>query len=183
MKSLPWRRRASRDRLEAELDEELGFHLGMTRRELVAGGDSPDEAEAGARARFGDVAQVRRECLQIATGEQTMIKNILLAASLAVILVLSLVCVHFFRVARAAKQEAIMQRLLAEQEMQRAQSALDMLQNVFLDVHPARVQAAVELSPLLAAANLSASRSITMPAEVQVQLRAAATQAAQDENE
>ena len=49
----------SRDRVEEDLDAELGFHFDMTMHELVRGGMPPDEARREAERRFGDVGRHR----------------------------------------------------------------------------------------------------------------------------
>lgn len=181
MNPFSWRRRAGpRPEVEAEIDEELGFHLERSRRELEAGGAMPEEAEARARERFGDVARVRRQCIEIANGEQTMIRNILLAASLVVIVTLSVMCVHFYNVARAAKQEAIMQRMLAEQEMQKAQSMSGFLQQILVSAHPRAIQADVRMTPLLEATSAYIDRAMFTP-EVEADIRAATRAAARSE--
>ena len=52
-------------RVEAEVDEEIAFHLAMREERLRARGLAPDDARAAARRRFGDVEHVRRECVEI----------------------------------------------------------------------------------------------------------------------
>jgi putative ABC transport system permease protein len=64
-----WRRllRISRDGQSArrDVDDEIAFHLAMREEKLRRLGASPSEAEAEARARFGDPGQVRDECVTI----------------------------------------------------------------------------------------------------------------------
>jgi predicted permease len=48
-------------RLDAELDEELAFHIAESTEELVADGMSPDEAACVARRRFGAFTRQREE--------------------------------------------------------------------------------------------------------------------------
>ena len=52
-------------RVEADVDEEIAFHLAMREERLRARGLAPDDARAAARRRFGDVEHVRRECVEI----------------------------------------------------------------------------------------------------------------------
>ncbi|MGE0041181.1 MAG: ADOP family duplicated permease [Vicinamibacterales bacterium] len=51
--------------VDREVDEELAFHVEMRTRELVAGGMDPREARATAMRRLGDVAGVRRACVDL----------------------------------------------------------------------------------------------------------------------
>ena len=51
--------------VEVDVDEEIGFHLAMREERLRAQGLASDAARAAARRRFGDVEQVRRECVAI----------------------------------------------------------------------------------------------------------------------
>jgi putative ABC transport system permease protein len=47
---------------EAEVDDELRFHVEERIRSYVASGMSPDEARRAALERFGDIAAVRDVC-------------------------------------------------------------------------------------------------------------------------
>jgi len=49
--------------LDREVDEELAFHLEMRARDLIARGVAPSEAQRLARERLGNLADVRRICL------------------------------------------------------------------------------------------------------------------------
>src|SRR5689334_4941770 len=57
-----WRRylRLVRDDVDADVDDELRFHLEMRQRDFEARGMAPDDARRAARERFGDVAHVER---------------------------------------------------------------------------------------------------------------------------
>ena len=50
---------------EAEVDDELAFHLEQRIRDYVARGMAPDEARAAALERFGNVSGVRSECADL----------------------------------------------------------------------------------------------------------------------
>ncbi|HYE91655.1 MAG TPA: ABC transporter permease, partial [Terriglobales bacterium] len=52
-------------RVEADVDEEIAFHLAMREERLRARGLPPDAARAKARERFGDLEQVRDEMVRI----------------------------------------------------------------------------------------------------------------------
>ncbi|MEO5798032.1 MAG: permease prefix domain 1-containing protein, partial [Gemmatimonadales bacterium] len=55
--------RRSRRQVEAEIHEELEFHLASRGAELVAGGMSPDAARSVALGEFGDLSGTREYCL------------------------------------------------------------------------------------------------------------------------
>jgi putative ABC transport system permease protein len=57
-----WRRLWQRDRLERELDRELGFHFERLVDDHVRAGLSPEEARRAARLEFGGIAQVQEAC-------------------------------------------------------------------------------------------------------------------------
>jgi putative ABC transport system permease protein len=48
-----------------EVDDEIAFHIEMRTRELIARGVAPEEARAIVLARVGDVARLRRTCLDL----------------------------------------------------------------------------------------------------------------------
>ncbi|HJU89354.1 MAG TPA: ABC transporter permease, partial [Gemmatimonadaceae bacterium] len=50
---------------DAEVADELAFHLEERAREYVARGMAPDEARAAAQERLGDLTVVRRECAEL----------------------------------------------------------------------------------------------------------------------
>ena len=52
-------------RVEVDVDEEIAFHLVMREERLRARGLAPEDARESARRRFGDVEDVRRECVEI----------------------------------------------------------------------------------------------------------------------
>jgi len=51
--------------VDQEVDDELAFHLEMRTRELIAAGLDPDEARRQAAARLGDLAALRRTCVDL----------------------------------------------------------------------------------------------------------------------
>ncbi len=58
---LPFRAR----RLEAEVDEEIAFHLAMRAERLRERGLAPEDAREMAHRRFGNLGDVRRQCVEI----------------------------------------------------------------------------------------------------------------------
>jgi len=59
-------RRLHSRRTRLEVDEELQFHLDLLTEELCRQDMSREEAQAAALGRFGNVAQIRDECVRIA---------------------------------------------------------------------------------------------------------------------
>ncbi len=62
--------------LEAEIHEELEFHLEMRFLDNMAAGMSPDDARRNARQRFGDFEQNRQACRKITLGARIMLSRI-----------------------------------------------------------------------------------------------------------
>src|SRR5438067_1105395 len=52
-------------RVESDVDDEIAFHLAMRAERLRARGLREDDADVVARQRFGNIADVRRECIAI----------------------------------------------------------------------------------------------------------------------
>ena len=63
----PWR---SANRIRADVDDELSFHIDMRAAELVAAGMSADEARREATREFGDVEFTRRYCRRLDAGSE-----------------------------------------------------------------------------------------------------------------
>jgi len=75
----PWR---SRDRIRADLDDELRFHLDMRTAELIGAGATEAEARHEAEREFGDVEFTRRYCRQLdESGERAVRRGEWLAES------------------------------------------------------------------------------------------------------
>jgi hypothetical protein len=51
--------------IEREVEEELQFHLDLLTEKYIAAGISPAQAEGFASTRFGNVDQIRDQCLEI----------------------------------------------------------------------------------------------------------------------
>jgi hypothetical protein len=56
-----------------DVDEELRFHLEMQAGDFESRGLSPEQSEAMAKVRFGDVEKVRNECIQISARRSVLI--------------------------------------------------------------------------------------------------------------
>jgi predicted permease len=71
-------------RLDADLDDEIGAHLEIAEQELRRRGLSPDEARTEARRRFGGVQQIREEHRRQRSAElvETMVRDVRLACRL-----------------------------------------------------------------------------------------------------
>jgi putative ABC transport system permease protein len=67
----PWR---TATQVAADVDEELGFHLDLVARELMAEGWGPEAARVEARRRFGDLEGTRRICRVLDASKETQMK-------------------------------------------------------------------------------------------------------------
>jgi SLBB domain-containing protein len=99
--------------VDAEVDEELAFHLGQLERELVQTGLDPESARAQALARFGDPAAIRNRCRRIAMGDRIMLQRINFMLMLVVLAAVAFLGVQSFVTQRhnAAALRDITQRL------------------------------------------------------------------------
>ena len=57
-----WQRLLRRQKMEAQLEKEMRFHLEQHTKDLIAGGVSPAEAQRRARMALGGPEQVKEEC-------------------------------------------------------------------------------------------------------------------------
>ena len=68
---LPWRRRRPFEQTpQAEVDDEIRFHMEERIREYVARGMNPTAARAAALERLGDLGSVRSECTQLLAADR-----------------------------------------------------------------------------------------------------------------
>jgi hypothetical protein len=58
-------KRYARKEIELEVEEELRFHIELLRRAYIEQGMSPKEAKDATLKRFGDVEQIKGECVEI----------------------------------------------------------------------------------------------------------------------
>src|SRR2546430_12940059 len=63
----PWR---SANRIRADVDDELSFHIEMRAAELIGAGMSADDARREATREFGDVEFTRRYCRRLDEGNE-----------------------------------------------------------------------------------------------------------------
>jgi len=69
----PWRSSQSVAEIDAEIREELEFHLHMRTRDNLRSGMSPEEAGRDAQQRFGDFEANRRACRKITLGPRLLL--------------------------------------------------------------------------------------------------------------
>jgi hypothetical protein len=70
-----WAERSQAE-IEAEISDELEFHLEQRTRELVEAGMGTEEARAEAERRFGSLERVRKDCRWVQLGERIMLQRI-----------------------------------------------------------------------------------------------------------
>ncbi|MEM7308401.1 MAG: permease prefix domain 1-containing protein [Planctomycetota bacterium] len=74
--------------IEADIADELAFHLEARTRDNIAAGMDPEAARRDAEARFGDFDAVHSACRRVRLGERLMLQRIHLALTCLLLLVL-----------------------------------------------------------------------------------------------
>ncbi|MEE8154007.1 MAG: permease prefix domain 1-containing protein [Phycisphaerales bacterium] len=82
--------------IEAQIDDELTFHIEQVTREFVEAGQSEHDAKINALARFGDVQQIKAQCKHIALEERIMLQRINLVLMIVVLLAVAFVSVQMY---------------------------------------------------------------------------------------
>ena len=82
--------------IDAEIDDELAFHIDQATRELVEAGQSDDDAKVNALARFGNVNTIKTQCKRIALEERIMLQRINLVLMIVVLLGVAFVSVQMY---------------------------------------------------------------------------------------
>lgn len=82
--------------VEAEILEELRFHVDTRIENNIAAGMDPDEARRDAEARFGDFDRIRDACRWVQLGERIMIQRIHFALTVVLVAALAFVGLEFF---------------------------------------------------------------------------------------
>jgi len=58
--------------IETEVDEELTFHIDMQSRDYESQGISRERSRTMAETRFGNVGQIKKECVRISSGKTVL---------------------------------------------------------------------------------------------------------------
>ncbi len=82
--------------IDAEVEDELTFHIQQLTRELVEAGQSDDEAKVDALTRFGDVNKIKTQCKRIALEERIMLQRINFILTIVVLLAVTFVSVEMY---------------------------------------------------------------------------------------
>jgi len=109
-------RRFARDEIENEIEEELRFHLELLTQEHLQQHLAPAEAKDAALKRFGNVEQIKSQCVEISRSRQPLmqgLKAVLVPVFLAgVLLRVYSTEIHFMRMGGLLIFVAILGRLL-----------------------------------------------------------------------
>jgi hypothetical protein len=107
--------------IDADVEEELRFHLDEATAEGVRAGLSREAARAAAFERFGDLASIKEQCVAIRTeGGATVIKALIgLVVGLTAVAMVLLVRLN---TAQAARAEAVEARAMALEQTARAEA-------------------------------------------------------------
>jgi len=108
-----WFTRAERSeaQIEAEIADELEFHLEQRTRELVDAGMGAEEARAEAERRFGSVERVRKDCRWVQLGERIMLQRIQVALNVVLVVALGVLGLGYWQSNRVMREQ--LQRLSA----------------------------------------------------------------------
>ncbi len=82
--------------IDAQIDDELTFHIEQVTREFVEAGQSDADAKVNALAQFGNVQQIKAQCKRIALEERIMVQRINLVLMLVVLLVVAFISVQMY---------------------------------------------------------------------------------------
>ena len=91
----------SRETIDAEILEELRFHVDTRIENNIAAGMDPDEARRDAEARFGDFDRIRDACRWVQLGERIMLQRIHFALTVVLVAALAFVGLEFFSLREA----------------------------------------------------------------------------------
>lgn len=109
-------KRFDREQIEREIEEELRFHLELLTQEHLRQNASLREAEASALRRFGNIQQIKDQCVEISGRQSPLIralKSLLIPVFLfGVLLRVFSTEIHFLRIGDLLIFVAILGRLL-----------------------------------------------------------------------
>ncbi len=74
--------------LQAELEAEFADHLALVARDEMLRGRTPDEAEAKANERFGDLTHIERQCRWVHQGDAVMLRTVMIGGLVVLALAL-----------------------------------------------------------------------------------------------
>ena len=90
--------------IEADIRDELNFHLEMLVEEEQRTGMSAEAAQQAARVRFGDLEQIQSACRRIHLGERILLQRVQVGLLVVLVLGLSIVGAAIFRRQSAQEQ-------------------------------------------------------------------------------
>jgi len=90
----------SESEIEADINDEIAFHLHQSAREFLEAGESEQAALALAKERFGNIDRYKRQLKHIALKERIMLQRINLALMIIVILIVGAVSLQVFTTQR-----------------------------------------------------------------------------------
>lgn len=86
-----------RREIEADIHDELQFHLAMAQNELERTGIPAGEARTQAMQQFGNIAQVEASCRRIQLGERSFLQRIAVGAAIAATLMIAFATLELYR--------------------------------------------------------------------------------------
>lgn len=120
--------------IDAEILDELEFHIEMRAQDNQRAGMPPDEAQADAERRFGDVRQIHEACRQARIGDRIMLQRIHAAVTLLLFAAVVYMGVELYSRQRANEDAMAAMREKIQQLSESppvAAPAADLLQETF----------------------------------------------------
>jgi hypothetical protein len=115
-----WAERSEAE-IEAEIADELEFHLEQRTRELVEAGLGVAEARSEAERRFGSVERVRKDCRWVQLGERIMLQRIQVGLNVVLVVAVGALGMSYWQSNRVMRDQ--LQKLSALLEPRAAELA------------------------------------------------------------
>ena len=128
------------DQIDAEILDELEFHVAMRAMDNQRAGMSPEEATRDAERRFGDFERIHRSCRRVLLGERIMLQRVQTVLTAVLLAAVACMGVAFYRNQQANEEAArrmteALQQLAAELSAEK-QAAADRAGTLLASVPP-----------------------------------------------
>jgi hypothetical protein len=119
--------------IDAEVVEELSFHLEMRARDLLAEGLAPEEARRAAEERFGDFDSIRRQCRAVHLEERAVLQRVQTVLIVCLLVTVGAMAWGMVRTKQRSRQELDQLRAELEQVTRQHQDRREPLGSLISD--------------------------------------------------